>query len=87
MIVFRNQSLEKYYDVKLGVYNRCVKEKYQKTFSVEKAYIHEEYQERDPYFDIALLQLKDETNDYMPCCIPKQGDYDLIKFRHIAGVK
>lgn len=53
--------------------NRCQQEKTQKTYKVKKAFMHEEYMERDPYFDIMLLQLDGDTSDFMPVCAPKRG--------------
>lgn len=67
-------SLEKIYDVKLGINNRCIEEPTQKRFTVDKVFIHEEYYERDPYFDISLILLTANTDGFMPCCLPHTGN-------------
>lgn len=58
----------------MGIYNHCVNESTQNTFKVAKVHVHEEYMERDPYFDIALLSLNGNTDHFMPCCLPKHGN-------------
>lgn len=78
--VFSKQNLEAAYNVSLGTYDRCKKEETAKTYQVKKVFVHEEYIERDPYFDITLLLLNDDTNDYMPICLPKKGTISLPNY-------
>ncbi|RZC32858.1 trypsin-1-like [Asbolus verrucosus] len=72
-IVGHNKTvkLDEIYKVILGIYNKCEKEKTQKQFPVEKVYIHEKYKEAWPYYDIALLKLKESASSYEPICLPK----------------
>lgn len=70
---FSKTRLETVYNVTLGIYNRCEKEKSQKIFPVEKVHIHEKYKENIPYYDISLLILKESATSYEPICLPKSG--------------
>ncbi|XP_008201015.2 acyl-CoA desaturase 1 isoform X1 [Tribolium castaneum] len=76
----KKTKLEDVYNVTLGIYNRCEKEKTQRVFPVEKVHIHEKYKENIPYFDISLLILKENAN-YEPICLPKS----VIKTRPREG--
>ena len=67
----RNKKLEDAYNVSLGIYNRCQKEKTQKTFFIRKVHVHEKYKDNIPYYDVAVLILKESTNTYEPICLPK----------------
>lgn len=57
----------------MGVYNICHHEMTQKRLKVQTVYIHELYIKRDPYFDIALLKLKEEAKGFEPVCLPIKG--------------
>lgn len=65
--------LEAVYTVKMGVYNICITENTQKTYNIEKVDIHELYFSKKPYYDIALLTLKEDTAGYQPICLPRSG--------------
>ncbi|KAJ3650336.1 hypothetical protein Zmor_022030 [Zophobas morio] len=67
----KNKKLEDAYNVSLGIYNRCQKEKTQKTFFIQKVHVHEKYKDNIPYYDVAVLILKESTNTYEPICLPK----------------
>lgn len=41
-------------------------------FKAKKVYVHEKYLKKDPYFDIAVIQLDGDTSKYMPACLPKK---------------
>nr|XP_023016092.1 proclotting enzyme-like [Leptinotarsa decemlineata] len=64
-------NLASVYTVKLGAYNICETERTRRDYTVEKVLIHEEYQKKKPYFDIALLILADDTSQYRPICLPQ----------------
>lgn len=69
------QSLENIYTVKLGVYNICdTSERTQKEYKVEKVQIHESYQSKDPYYDICIITLRNNTDEYLPSCLPSKSN-------------
>lgn len=65
-------KLETIFTIKLGVYNKCQSEKTQQTFTAKKVHVHEKYRKKDPYFDIALIELNEDTSAFMPACLPEK---------------
>ncbi|XP_056637930.1 clotting factor G beta subunit-like [Diorhabda sublineata] len=63
-------TLESIFTVRLGIYNICINESTQKEYSVEKVNVHELYQQKMPYYDICLLKLVGNTDQYRPICLP-----------------
>lgn len=58
----------------MGVYNICTTEDTQRDYKIEKVTIHENYYSSGPYYDIALLTLKEDTSGYTPICLPNFGE-------------
>lgn len=65
----------------MGAYNICTTERTQRIYKIEKVDIHEMYYGNKPYYDIALLTLKDDTSAYQPICLPEFGRY-LLELLH-----
>ncbi|GJQ69112.1 hypothetical protein Trydic_g6275 [Trypoxylus dichotomus] len=64
-----HMTLEEVFQPRFGVYNICRHENTQKQFGVAKVYVHEKYRKHDPYFDIALMKLKQDAKGFQPCCL------------------
>lgn len=74
---FHRQSteyLESVYSVRLGIYNVCRTEDSQKEYKVTKVYIHELYATKMPYYDLCLLILDKNTDEFLPACLPTKGN-------------
>lgn len=75
LICFRAGLLriEDIYTVKLGVYNVCKDELSQGEYKTKHVQLHEKYFEESPYYDIAVINLDGDTEDYVPVCLPNAG--------------
>ncbi|GJQ69111.1 hypothetical protein Trydic_g6274 [Trypoxylus dichotomus] len=63
-------TLEEAFKPTFGVYNSCRPETTQKVFEVEKVFLHEGFEKEDPYYDIALIRLKENAEGFHPTCLP-----------------
>lgn len=70
--------MESLYSVRLGVYNVCKSESSQKEYKVIKVLIHELYPIKSPYYDICLLTLDKNTDEFLPACLPIKGKCLII---------
>lgn len=68
---------EKFYDVTLGLYDRCNVTLNAETFKVTKVTIHEKYVTSVDLYDISLLTLN-KVAAFMPVCLPAKGRYEKI---------
>uniref|UniRef100_A0A6P7FUB0 Trypsin-1-like n=1 Tax=Diabrotica virgifera virgifera TaxID=50390 RepID=A0A6P7FUB0_DIAVI len=64
------RPLESFYTVRMGIYNICQTESTQKEYKIEKVIIHSNYFKKMPYYDICLLKLTGNTDQYQPICLP-----------------
>ncbi|KAK9878853.1 hypothetical protein WA026_003687 [Henosepilachna vigintioctopunctata] len=63
-------KLEEYYTLKLGTYNICDSESTQLELKAEKVKIHELYDKKNPYYDLALVILSKEASHFTTICLP-----------------
>nr|XP_022904676.1 transmembrane protease serine 11A-like [Onthophagus taurus] len=85
--VQNSKGIENEYDLKMGTYNICNTHEHElKTYRARKVYIHERYAKEDPYFDIALIVLKENVK-FEPACLPSKpyGSKSRPKEAIIAG--
>ncbi|KAB0802531.1 hypothetical protein PPYR_04717 [Photinus pyralis] len=69
-IINGDMKIEKIFKIRMGTHNNCKKQTDQKHFRCSKIYIHENYFEEMPYFDIALINIVGEATNFIPVCLP-----------------
>lgn len=66
------------YQVALGIYDNCIPGDPKRTVhEVEAVKIHGLYAKEDPWFDIAIVTLKEDV-DYVPICLPEKSITSLL---------
>ncbi|XP_017773348.1 PREDICTED: trypsin-like [Nicrophorus vespilloides] len=80
-LVQPNADLSRIYTVKLGLYNWCHNESSAKEYHVKKVDVHENYMKKKPYYDICLLTLNRNAEEYTPACLPPASLDDRTRGR------
>ncbi|XP_026471652.1 transmembrane protease serine 11B-like protein [Ctenocephalides felis] len=66
-------NLANVYQVSFGIYDNCIPNDPHRTIhQVESVKVHGQYAKEDPWFDIAIMTLKEDVN-YEPICLPPKG--------------